>query len=162
MFIIALTPIVGTSFPALVPAILSVAGALGYRATTGSNQGGQLNKKLRQQIEERTNVTLRVDEIVFEAVEEEVARAESIYLEKDDIVLGIIKDERNRLRIEVSGPKGIDPKLLERQGQEFMEEVAQMFAQNRAVEQIERLNAEVAEEVREENGEIRLTIRRWT
>ncbi len=51
--------------------------------------------------------------------------------------------------------------MMQDEGQKFAQELAQQFAANRAVESIERMNAEVAEEEVGEEEEIRLKIRRW-
>lgn len=162
MFIYVLTPIVGASFPALAPLILAAGGALGYKVMVDMKEGGQLNTKLRQKLQETNTVNLRVDELIFDSMKEEVKRADSLYLEKGEIVLALIKDERDKLRIEVSGPDDYSKRQLEEEGRAFAEELAQMFAMNRVVEEVERMNAEVVEEEELENGEIQMKIRRWT
>lgn len=162
MWIYVLTPIVGTSFPALAPLVLATAGALGYKVMVDMKETGQINRELRRRLEEETIVSLKVDELVFDSMQEEVKREESLFFVKDEITLGVMKDERNQLRISVSAPKGFDQKILERRGREFAGELAQAFALNRAVEELQRMNAEVAEEEQLENGDIRLKISRWT
>lgn len=162
MFIYAITPIVGMSFPALTPIILAAAGAMGYKMLVDMKEGGDLNEALRQQIHETTTVQLRIDDLIFDSMEQEVRRAESLYLRKEDITLAIIKDERGKLRIEVNAPQGADPAVLQQEGREFAEEVAQLFAYHRAVQEMEAMNAEVVEEVKGEEEEIVLRVRRWT
>ncbi len=162
MYMFALTPIIGMSWPALTPLIFATAGALGYKAMMDMKEGGDINEQLRQQLYDTTTIRLRVDDLVLDAMEEEVKRAESLYFQKDDIVVGVIRDERGKLRVEVMGPRGADKKELEAQGRDFAEELAQLFAQNRAVEELERIGAEVVEEMTDENEEVVLKIRRWT
>jgi hypothetical protein len=162
MFIFALTPIVAYGFPLLVPLITAAAGGLGYKVVTSMKEGGDINRELQIRLQELTTISLPVEEQIFDAMEKEVSRAQSLYFEKDGITLALIKDERKNLRVEVTGQKNADPQLLRQRGQEFIEELAQMFAQNQLVEQLERINAEVAEEEQLENGDVLLKINRWT
>ena len=163
MSIIALTPIIATSLPLLTPIILAAAAALGYKAMVSmSDVGGDLNKALRQRIEESNNVVIKIEQAVLENMTLEVGREEALFFEKDGIELAVIKDERGKLRVSATGPKTMDEKLLEQRGQEFAQELAQMFAMNRVVKELGRMNTEVVEEQVMEDGEIRIKMRRWT
>jgi len=163
MSIIALTPIIATSLPLLTPIILAAAAALGYKAMVSmSDVGGDLNKALRQRIEESNNVVIKIEQAVLENMTLEVGREEALFFEKDGIELAVIKDERGKLRVTATGPKTMDEKLLEQRGQEFAQELAQMFAMNRVVKELGRMNTEVVEEQVMEDGEIRIKMRRWT
>ncbi len=110
----------------------------------------------------QTTVELNLEETVLESIELEVGRAEVLNFEKDDTVLTLIKDERGKLKIQVIGPVDADREELRRKGEEFAQEMAQLFAQNRAVEALERLNAEVVEEEVTEDNVIKLKVKRWT
>ncbi len=163
MSIIALTPIIATSLPLLTPIILAAAAALGYKAMVSmSDVGGDLNKALRQRIEESNNVVIKIEQAVLENMTLEVGREEALFFEKDGIELAVIKDERGKLRVTATGPKTMDEKLLEQRGQEFAQELAQMFAMNRVVKELGRMNTEVVGEQVMEDGEIRIKMRRWT
>lgn len=161
MFIV-ITPIVGMSFPALTPLIFATAGALGYKVMVDMKEGGDLNEALRQQIQETLSVRAKVDDLVLDAMEEEVKRGEMLFFEKDGIKLVIMKDERGKLSITITGPKETDKKALEAAGREFAEELAQMFAANRAAEVVENLGAEIVEEQVNEEGDMIMTVRRNT
>lgn len=161
MYIYALTPIIGMSFPALAPLIFTAAGALGYKVMVDMKEGGDINDLLRQRLEETTSVQAQVDDLVLENLEEEVRRGEAIFFEKDGIELGIMKDERGKLRIVVTGAKDANKGDLEAAGREFAEELSQLFAQSRVVEELQALGADVVEEQVSEEGEIRLRVRRW-
>ncbi|MCC6548339.1 hypothetical protein IT570_14365 [Candidatus Sumerlaeota bacterium] len=162
MFIVALTPLVGLTLPAITPIIFAAAGALGYKAMMDMKEGGDLNEALRQRLKEETRTRVQVDAIILDTITEEIKRAESMYFEKGQVVLAFIKDERGRLRIEASAPDGYNMKQLRDEASTFAQEIAQQFAQSRAVEEIERLNAVVTEEEVTEEGEIRLKVSRWT
>lgn len=161
MAIIVLTPIVGLSFPALAPLILAAAGALGYKALTDMKDGGDLNEHLRHEIEQVNTVTIEVPALIRETGRD-LRVEKSISFRKGDIILTLRRDERGSLRIEVRGPKEASRAHLRKLGETFAHEVAQQYAYNRAVEEIGRLNADVVEEERLENGEIRLRFRRWS
>ncbi len=160
--IFVLTPLAGASFPALAPLILAAAGALGYRVLSKkSMEHGALNKKLRQQLREDVVVPLKTEDLIFNVFEDELRRAETIHLERGSIELALIKDERGKVHLVARARKGTDPKTVEREGRAFAEELAQLYARNRVVEELERLNAETVEETVDEQGEIVLRVRRW-
>ncbi|CAN5207668.1 hypothetical protein BH09SUM1_BH09SUM1_07670 [soil metagenome] len=162
MFIFVITPIIGMSFPALTPLIFAAAGALGYKTMSDMKPGGDINEALRQRLYEDVTLRVRVDDLVLESMTQELKRAESLFFEKDGIVLAVMKDERGKLKIEATGPKGTDEKDLQKAGRDFAEELSQMFAYNRAIAEAEKLGAEVVEEVNTEQDEIVLKVRRWT
>lgn len=138
---------------------------LGYKLLVDYKPGGDLNEALRQQIQETTTVALRLEDMIFEQLQDQVRRAESLFFEKEKqkIRIGLHRDERGKLRVTVTGPKSVDPKVLEAEGRTFVEEIARAFALNRVAGELEKLNCEVVEEVEvKEEGEIRLKITRWS
>lgn len=161
MFIIALTPIVGLAFPALTPLIFATAGALGYKVMHDMKDGGDLNDQLRQRLEETTTVQTKVDDLVLDAMEEEVRHGESLRFEKDGLELLVTKNARGKLNIFVTAGKDSNRKDLEKAGHDFAEELAQLFAYNAAVSASETMNAEVIEETVNEEGERVLRVARW-
>lgn len=160
--IFVITPIIGASLPALTPIIFAAAAALGYKALLEMPEGDAINRELRRRIHEEQDVELRLEDSVLEAMDLEVKRAESLFFQKEGFVLVVAKDERGKLRIKVTGPKARSSKELRAAGEEFAAELAQLYAQHRAVEELTRLNAEVIEEQVNDQGEIVLKIRRWT
>jgi hypothetical protein len=160
MSIIILTPIVGLSFTALTPLILAAAGAMGYKAMVDMKDGGDLNDHLRHQIREMNTVEIMAPNLIREAGEE-LRVEKSMAFRKGDITLTLERNERGSLTIRVTGPKEASKATLRELGDAFAQEIAQQFAFNRAVEEIERLNAEVVGEEKLDNGEIRVRFRRW-
>lgn len=160
MSIIVLTPIVGLTFPALAPLIMASAAALGYKVMTDMKDGGDLNDHLRHQIREINSVEILAPNLIREAGEE-IRVEKSLTFQKGDVELKITRNERGSLVVRVSGPKEASKADLRELGEAFAQEIAQQFAYNRAVEEIERLNAEVVGEEKLENGEIRVRFRRW-
>lgn len=162
MFIVALTPIVGLTLPALTPLIFAAAGALGYKTVMDLKEGGDLNDALRQKLKEEARTRVQVDTVVFDSIAQEVKRADLLHFTKDEITLTLIKDERGALRIEASAPEGYSTARLRSEAAAFAQEIAQQFALSRTVEELEKMNAVVSEEEVTEEGEIRLKISRWT
>lgn len=163
MFIYALTPVVATSFPLLTPVIFAAAGALGYKVLTEMKEtGGDINKQLNARLTEEIDVTLQLEETILDNLTLEVGREEYLFFEKENVRLMIAKDERGKLKVRVSGHKNADTRDLKRIGEEFVGEIAQQLALNRAIEQMERMNAEVFQEEQTENEDVVLKIRRWT
>lgn len=160
--IIALTPIIGLSLPALTPFIMAAAGAMGYKVFLDMNDQDTFNEKLRQRIHESNTVVLRLEDLIIETLREDVKRAEHLMMQKGNIVLELIKDERGKLKIQVTGPKSMDEKELEREGRLFAEQVSQQFATNRAVVELDKIGAEIVAEEKNEAEEIVLKVRRWT
>jgi hypothetical protein len=162
MFIVALTPAIGLSFPALLPVFLAVGGALGYKLMIDQKSGGDLNDALQQRMHEMTTVPIRVEETVLASLQDEVKRGDSLHFERDGLLLAIIKDERGRLTVQVSGPLGCEKKQLQDAGEEFTEQIAQLFAYNRAAEVLDRLGATIQQEETNEQGDLVLKVSRWT
>lgn len=159
--VIALVPIVGWSWPAIAPLMLIGAGAIGFKAVLDSKEKGELDEALKHKLRTETSTTVSVEDAVRDAVEDEVKRGETLYFRRDDLVLAVIKDERGRIRIEATGPKGTSKRELEKVARELAGQVAQMFAQNKLLEQLERLNFDVKSAEVMPDGEIRIQASRW-
>ncbi len=160
-YIISIAPIVGWSWPALAPLILLAAGKVGADLIFDSRDNSPVTQELRRRLLEERSITLEVEGAVSDAVFEEVRRGDAMIFQKDGMLLTITKDERNKLKVTVTAPKDVPRPQLERAGKEFVHEVAQLFAQNRIVEQLERLNFDLVGEEKAQDGEIRLKVRRY-
>lgn len=162
MPIIVLTPVLGWSWPALVPILLTAAGVAGFKAVFDSRQGGEMNEALRLKMMTETSVRIPIDGTIAEAIFDEVRRGDALVLEKDGVMLQIVKDERGRLRVTAIGPETMNRAEITRVANAFLGEVAQLFAVNRVGEELRRLNFDVVEESVNENQEIVMKVRRWT
>lgn len=159
--IVTITPVIGWSWPALAPVLLAAGAAVGFKLVFDSKDEGELTPELRNRLLSEDTVQLQLDQAVEHALFDEVRRGDAAIFRKDALVLMVTKDERGRLRITVTAPKGTSRELLRAEGQAFAREIAQLFATNRVVEQLARLNFDVVEEEQTEEGEIRLKVRRW-
>lgn len=162
MPIIVLAPVIGWSWPALVPLMLTAAGLMGFKAVFDSEQGGELNEALRLRILNETSIRLQLDAAIEHAIFDEVRRGDCLILEKGPVLLMITKDDRGRLRVNAVGPNTMSRGELTKVANDYLSEVAQLFAQNRVVDELKRLNFDIVEEGVDEKQEIVLKVRRWT
>ena len=156
-----LTPTVGWAFPLLWPALMSAAGALGYKHYTAVVNDVALQGKLTQEMKSLRSVVLPLENVVKDIVSEEVGREQVLRFVKDDIVLIFKKDMRGKFSIEVMGPETMTQRQLELIGMEFASNVIQQFAYNKMAVEMERKGASIVEEEVNERGDIVLKLRRW-
>jgi len=162
MLIIALTPIVGISFPALTPIIFAAAAAMGYKALAEMRDLGPIGAELEHQIKNTVTAQVPIHDTVLSSLSGEVKRGETLFFRRDLITLVVTKDERGKFIVKAIGPPSSLRSELEKDGRKFAEEVAQLYARNRAVQEVERLGAEINKEVSNEAGDIVLNVTRWT
>lgn len=161
MPLIIITPIIGWSWPALVPIITAAAGYLGFVKLTGDKESDWLRGKLTKEMETLQTVQLPVDEVLTDVVSEEIGREERLNFRKDDIILSFRKDVRGKFIIEVIGPKTKTAKELRELGENFALQLIQLFAHHRITREMDRRGVQVIEETTNENGDIVLKLRKW-
>lgn len=159
--IFAITPTVGWAIPLLWPALLSAAGALGYKLYTSTAEDAPLRGKLTKELMQQRIVKLPLDQVVKDLVSEEVGREEVLRFVKDKITVVFKRDIRGKFTIEVMGPETYTTRQLEQMGMEFAGTLVQQFAYNRMATELERKGANVVNEEVNENGDIVLKLRRW-
>lgn len=160
--IFALTPTVGWALPLVWPAVLSAAGALGYKAMTATADEQIFRSRLTQEMEKLRVVGLDLDQVLKDIVQDEIGREQILRFTRDGGITIIFKrDMRGKFRVEVMGPQEMPPYELERIGQEFAQTVAQQFAYNKMAVEMEKRGASLIEEQTTENGDIILKMRRW-
>src|SRR5690349_18146942 len=102
--IFAVTPAVGWAIPLLWPALLSAAGALGYKLYTSTAEDAPLRGKLTKELMQLKIVKLPLDQVVKDLVSEEVGREQVLRFVKDKITVVFKRDIRGKFTIEVMGP----------------------------------------------------------
>lgn len=155
-----LTPMVGWSWPALVPILGATAAALGYKALTDSAKPvlkGRLTKKL----EEIKRVTMPLDSMLTDVISEDLGAEERMSFQDGEILLVFRKDARGKFFVEVSGPHKYTGTQLQVRAEDFAREIIRKFAYHKMVEQIERRGATVVEESVEDDGRIVVKSRQW-
>ena len=162
MFIFAITPIVGWSWPALLPIISAAAGVLGYKHfTEPPKTPNWLQGKIEAEVENLRKTTLELDEVVQDVVAEELGREERIDFAKDDIILTFRKDVRGKMHIEIRAPIGYSNRQLRARAMEFAGAIIQQFVYNRLATELDRRGVQIVEEEELENGDLRLQVRKW-
>lgn len=158
--IYVLTPIVGWSWPALVPILGATAAAMGYKALTDPERP-VLKGRLTKQMEEMKRVKMPLDSILTDVIAEDLGAEERMTFQDGEIILVFRKDARGRFFVEVSGPHRYTGTQLQIRAEDFAREIVRKFAYHKMVEQIERRGATVVEESVEEDGRVVVKSRQW-
>lgn len=157
-----LTPAIGWSLPLVWPLAMAAAGAMGYGYLTDSRNDLVLRGRTTREMEKLRSVKVPLERLVTDMVADEVKREEVLRFAKDDIVLVFKRDSRGKFEVEAMGPAERSHRELETAGLEFAEALVQQFAYNRMVTELEKKGATVVEETVSEEGDVILTMRRWT
>ena len=156
-----ITPIIGWSWPALLPIISAAAGYLGFTKFTGDSENDWLRGKITKELEALRTVQIPLGEAALDVVSEEIGRDERLSFKREDIVLTFRKDTRGKFFVEVTGIKTKTSRELREVGVEFMEQLVQLFAHNRIASELDKRGVQVVDESVNEAGEIILRTRRW-
>ncbi|HNY28408.1 MAG TPA: hypothetical protein PLA90_03365 [Candidatus Sumerlaeota bacterium] len=160
--IFVISPLIGWTWPSLVPIALAVASGIGYKKLTDPSQNGWLRGELTEKLEQLRLVSVPIDELIADVVGDELGRDERLIFEKDDFRLIFRRDTRGKFFVDVLGPKTTSASRLRSEAMAFASELAQEFVYNRVVREMEArgLNV-VTEKVEEESGDIVLELRKW-
>ncbi|MBN1866836.1 hypothetical protein JW916_06055 [Candidatus Sumerlaeota bacterium] len=157
-----ISPIMGWSWPSLLPIAIAVASGYGYKKLTDPGETGWLRGRLTTVMENQRVVSVPIDEILGEAVSDEVARDERLVFERGEIRLIFRRDARGKFSVDVLGPKATPAMVLRQEAERFSRELVQGFVYNRVVRELEARGINVTNEtVDEESGDIVLDLRRW-
>ena len=158
MPIFVISPIIGWTWPALLPIAAAAAGAMGYKTYSGPARKTKLTRKL----ENLRREVVPLERELAEVVSDEVGNEERLNLERDGIVLVFRKDAQGKFFIEVVADKRkMSREQMRHLGQEFARELIKKFAYHKIAEQLERAGVEVVAEEVQDDGRIRLNARRW-
>jgi hypothetical protein len=155
-----LTPSVGWSLPLLWPIILAAAAAKGYSVLKEQTHDAQTNELTRQLMEMRL-IQLPLDEVLKQAVEDEVKHEEVLRFTDGKVVIAFKRNIRGKFVVEAMAPKTMPMRELELRAQAFAAEIAQRFALSRIAVEMEKRGATAIEEELQENGDIVIKMRRW-
>lgn len=155
--IITLTPMIGWTWPALLPIISAASAALGYKTIAQS----KLKSKLTRRMENLRRETISLDSVLSEVISEELGNEERIAFERDDLLLVFRKDAAGKFFIDVVGSRSQTALNLKLRGEEFARELVRKFAYHKMMEQIQRRGATVIEEELTEDGRNVIKCREW-
>ncbi len=146
-------PVVVTSWPTTLPAILGAAGALGFKATNDASEiKGDLSGASA-----KTATTVEVKNA--EVIGDELGAGQSLTVEKDGVTLRFAVDSRGRCRVHVDGP-GRSKAELKQIGEQAAQKVVQMYSYHRVMSQAQELGYELVEEKVDEQGGVRIRLKR--
>lgn len=161
-YIFVISPLMGWSWPALVPLAMAAAAGLGYKQLTRTDEKGWLRGKLTREMENLRIVSVPVDELLEDVVGEEIGRDERLIFERDDYRLIFRRDPRGKFFVDVLGPKVVSARELREEALAFARELVQEFVYNRVMREMENRGINITEEtVDTETGDIILDARRW-
>jgi hypothetical protein len=160
--IFVISPLLGWTWPSLVPLAIAAAAGLGYKQLTRTDEKGWARGKLTREMENLRIVSVPVDELVADVVAEEVGRDERLIFERDDYRLIFRRDPRGKFFTDVMGPKITPAQTLRNEALAFAQELVQEFVYNRVMREMEERGINIVEEsVDTESGDIILEARRW-
>lgn len=159
--IFVLTPMIGWTWPALVPILSATAAALGYKSVTDGALKQVLKGRLTEKMENIRRETITMDSVLAEVISEEIGNEQRLAFKRDDFLLVFRKDGRGKFFIDVSGPRELTALNLKIRGEEFARELVKKFAYHKMVEQIQRRGATIVEEEIKADGSSVLKCRQW-
>jgi hypothetical protein len=167
-FIIAMTPAVGYTWPALLPIALAVAAKMGYDAVEDTRKLPTLNRLTRKlentqiiQIDLQEHLSTKEKPINIEVIADQLENDRILRFERGKVTVVFKQDTRGRFGIDVLGPISMPKSELRKEGLEFARQLVQAFAADRIVRELEKTNAVVVGEQKTNDEDILLTLRRW-
>jgi hypothetical protein len=158
-FIWFVTNALGWSFPALLPIVTAVAGALGYVEIPRLPQRSRLRGKLNRWLAGQRMVHASLEH--SEVVGERLRRDQELFFKKDDLLIVFRRDERGRFGIRVIGPTTRTAMELKELGQEFARIIIRKYTVQRITEELERRGLSIASVSTTESGEQEIIARKW-
>lgn len=157
-----LTPMMGWTWPALLPIATAAGAALGYKCLGAhGNNKGLFRSRLTRKLENMRRVEIALDSVLAEVISEDLGHEERLMFERDDIKLVFRKDAVGKFYVEVSGPSSASTQSLKTRGEEFSRELIKKFAYHKIVEQIERRGATIIDEELTDDGRNVIRCRQW-
>jgi len=145
---VIIVPVVVSSWPTILPALVAAAGALGFKAARSEG-------KPRADTCATAEVSVRNSSVVGA----ELTAGQELVVAAGGVTLRFFVDEQRRCRVHVSG-SGRSREELEELGQRAADKVVQMFAYHRLVNEARQHGFELVREEVDEQGAIRLRLRR--
>lgn len=150
---VVLIPVVAASWPTIVPALTATAAALGYSISKAVGEAG--SKASGQHAETSAEVAVKNASVLGE----ELGAGQSMTMERDGVTLRFTVDGSGRCKVVVSGP-GKSKAELAKIGEVAANKVVQMYTYNRLMSQAKSQGFDVVEEQVDEQGALRIRLRR--
>jgi len=150
-----LTPVVIAAWPAFSAAVTAAAASLGYavvEATLMAPTRGETGVAVP------TRINLAIEQ--SELVTGQLARDQSISVERDGVVVTFSRDIRGKASLCVEG-EGHSAASLRELGTELSQRVVQKYVYQRLMDEMQKRQFCVVEEETTSDHSIRLKVRRW-
>ncbi|MCX7920173.1 MAG: hypothetical protein N3A72_11330 [bacterium] len=150
--IYVIVPAIATTWPALLPILLAVTGAMGY---------GLLHERkfVRRDLKNK-GITVELELPNTEVVGESLGTETQMQVAKNDVVITFRVDHRGKCNITVWGQNKLAQELREI-GTEISQKIIQQFVYNKVTRELPTKGLTVVSEQRTEQDSIQLTVRRW-
>jgi hypothetical protein len=160
--VVVVVPLLGWSWPSLLPIAVAAAAGFGYKRLSGMDEKAWLRGRLTKHLEQLRRVSIPLDEVIADVVGEEVGRDERLVFERDELRLIFRRDPRGKFFVDVLGPRSASALLLRREAEAFANSLVKEFVYNRVMREMEARGINVVKEtVEAESGDIVLEARRW-
>ncbi|HBF33311.1 TPA: hypothetical protein DDW35_01980 [Candidatus Sumerlaeota bacterium] len=162
MALYLITPLMGWTWPSLLPLVLAVAAGKGYQKLTSTGDDAWLKGRITREIESMRKVSVPVDELVEGLIGEEVGRDERLIFEKDDTRLIFRRDTAGKFFVDILGPKERSARALRDEALAFVGDLVQQFSYNRVLKEMDSRGIQLVQEnVDTESGDIILEVKRY-
>lgn len=151
-----LTPIVIAAWPAFSAAVMAAATSLGYQVAAAVSQPTQPTKEREEDETRRVQLEIAQSELVTD----QLARDQSITVERDGVTVTFRRDARGRATLCVTGAGHTD-EALRALGEELGKRVVQQYVYQRLLDEIRARQFVVVEEEVTADHAIRLKVRHW-
>ena len=146
-------PVVVTSWPTILPALLGAAGALGFKvhgeaAVIEGNVVG---------VSARTGTTVEVRN--SEVIGEELGAGQSLTVVRDGVTLRFSVNAHGRCVVHVDG-EGRSDAELKQIGEQAAQQVVQIYSYHRVMAQAQEMGYELVTEQVDDQGGLRIRLRR--
>lgn len=146
---VVIVPVVISSWPTIAPVLAAAAGSLGFSLAKG---------RKKQQQGPTTNATI-LDVKNSSIVGEHVAAGETMVVEKEDVrvVFSVGVDQKCRVMVEGENRSKAELQAI---GNQVAQKVVQMYSYHKVMTQVNQDEFEVVDEQVDEQGAIRIKVRR--
>jgi len=153
-----LTPIVVAAWPAFTAAVAAATTSLGYSVVADGVERVTRELGVEQKVAGQTKVELEIAN--SELVTAQLGRDQRISVTRGGVTVTFSRDVRGRAKICVEGA-GHKDEALRAFGEELSKSVVQRYVYQRVMDELRTRQFSVVEEEEEEDGSIRLKVRRW-
>ena len=151
--VVILAPVIIGSLPIIAAAAATAAANLGL---TVAREIKETNANLENMVDNSVEIELEHGQ----AVAENMAAGEEMVMSRNGMTIRISRDNRGRCKVCAEGD-GYSKVELKAAAQQFTEKFTQSFAYHRTVTELKRKNFQMVDEHVEEDGSIKIHVRRW-